>query len=328
MAKPDLYTITAQRLGGYGVFSDETVTAVAKLAAKQATFTTYQEFFAAMGVGEPLLYRCADGSGVPVIDVSARTASQKGTFVIHAPMETGLDESQLYLIATLVHAFPAYRVIGFGNPSGDRLFFKEQNLTFWKRASIAFTKNQHPLVSAELEYLRTHGAKRLHQVGFSYGALKAAIESQYLPEGSVDSLVLIDPVARPRSVVRLARDFAKTYGPLGKYVNQVELETYHRARGDAAQNRNHRKALLRPINRAIGFLLARTDIFKLLAAVIERHPAASVSVAWGVASELGDDARMLAKLAPDIRQIRLKGLEHALANDIFLYAAIVRDSLE
>lgn len=327
----DQYIKTGQRLRSYGVLSESVIELVAQFAAKQAEYETYQDFFVDMGVGEPFLHVASDGSGVPVVDVAARATNEQGVLVIHAPMEMALNQAQLYLIATLAGVYPEYRIIGFGNPSGDRFYHKEHNLTFWRRLKLLMTNNQRGLVAAELDYLQGQGVERMHHVGFSYGSLKAVLEAEYLPEGSVETVTLIDPVARPRSIFRLARDFANTYGPLGKYVNQVGLETYHKARGDAAKDRNHRKALLRPINVTIAFLLARIDIFKRLRRMIVRQPQAVVTVAWGTASELGDDKATRSRMAginadqPEayrIQQLPLLNLEHALANDVHLYAAI------
>ncbi len=200
---------------------------------------------------------------------------------------------------------------------------------------MLITNNQRALVAAELDYLQSQGINKTYQVGFSYGALKAVLESEYLPTDSVEGVILIDPVAKPRSIFKLARDFAKTYGPLGKYVNQVGLKTYHEARGVAAKGRDHQRALWRPINIVIGLLLARVNIFKRLQKVLTHvQPQARATVAWGTASELGDDEyaqRSLAAFgtgASAVQQIRLEGLEHAFANDVHLYAAVVGQRLQ
>lgn len=333
MNTDELYNTTKARLSSYGVFKRGVVERIAKLAAVQSRFKTYQDFFNEVGVGEPFLHIAADGSGVPVIDVASRPGEYEGVLVVHAPMEMPLNQAQLYLIATLAKANPGYRIIGFGNPSGDRFFYKEQNLKFWRKAKILLTGNKQGLLEAELDYLRSQGVTKTHQAGFSYGALKAVLESQYLPQGSVQSIILIDPVAKPRPLLKLARDFSKTYGPLGKYVNQVNLQTYHTARGDAAKGRNHRKALLRPVNIIIATLLARLDISKRLKQALVQQPTASVTVAWGTASELGDDKLIVSNIEKlklsgiDARGLRFTGLEHAMANDVFLYAAIVRQSI-
>lgn len=323
------YLATAQRLRSYGVFSESVIEKVAVSAAAQSVYRTYQEFFADMGVGEPLLYVSPRGAGVTVVDVPARTRKQAAVLVVHGPMGTPLDESQRYLIATLAINYPECRIIGFGNPSGDRFYYKEQSLTFWQRLTMLLTSNRRALVAAEMDYLQQQGIEKSYHVGFSYGALKSAIEVQYLPQGSVEGLIVIDPVAKPRSILRLIRDFKKTYGPLGKYVNQVGLETYHQARGEAARDRNHNRALLRPINITIAFLLSRIDIIDQLQRTLRQQPHASLTVAWGTVSELGDDVRTKEGLAVLMaaQAIRLEGLEHALANDVHLYVAIVDQSI-
>lgn len=327
MTTDSLYDSTKKRLTSYGVFGGDVVERVAKFAACQSGFATYQEFFASVGVGEVFLHT-TKGGGVPVVDVPARTNVEKGVLVIHAPMEMPLNSAQLYVIATIAGLYPEYRVIGFGSPSGDRFYYKSQDLTFWKRAGLLVGFSQKALVAPELDYLKSQGIAKTHQIGYSYGALKATLESQYLEPGLVESLVLIDPVVRSRSIFKLIRDFSKTYGPLGKYVNASDLKTYHEARGDAAKGRNHREALRRPISIVIGLLLARTNIFKRLQKVISMQPQARMTVVWGTASELGDDGytQQYLSIMP-VQQLRLEGAEHALANDVHLYGAIVGQGL-
>lgn len=330
----ELGIATAKRLATYGIFSDATLEAVASLAEKQIAFTSYQDFFKSVHMPPVKMHVTKKGSGVPVVDIPARQ-KEAGVLAVHLPMSNPLDENQLYHIATLASLLPAYRIIGFGNPSGALYNYPEQNLTFLRRLQVAFTKNARPLVEAELDYLQKQALPGAYHIGYSYGAAKALLFSTYAPQGSVQGVTFIDPVAHPRGLRQLIHDFKETFHALGAYVNRTNIPTYFEARNAAAKTKHHKDALRRQINIAIGFVMARLDFIPVLEKALARHTAMSVSVAWGTNSELGNDAHMkttLHQLSHDlpgrVHALRLKDDEHALANDIHLYGAIVYESLE
>ncbi|MES2630862.1 MAG: hypothetical protein V4611_02815 [Patescibacteria group bacterium] len=332
MASNTIYQITYDRLDAYGLFSEETIKTVALYAEKQAAYKDYQDYFQKIGIPKPKLFIAKNKAGVPVVDIAPRKT--EGTIVLHLPMANPLDENQLFHIATVVGTNPTYRVIAFGNPSGKPYKFKEQNLTFWQKFKVAFTKNQRPLVAAEIEYLHTNKILNAHHVGYSYGAHKALIEVYYLNPGDVSSITLLDPVAHARGFKQLIHDFRNTFQPMGDYVNHTRIPSYFQAREAAAKTKHHESALKRPINISIGILLRRLDFVKMLEKDISQHPAISAVVAWGSASELGNDAHMkvsMHRLKYDakkkVKAMRLKEGRHAFANDIHLQAAIIVESL-
>lgn len=325
-----LYEATKRRLEAYGLFSDNVITRVAEVAQQQASYDTYSSYFAALGIPEPTLYKASKRRGVPVLDIPARQEATKGTIVVHLPMSNPLDQNQVYHIATLAATLPAYRIIGFGNPSGRPYNYRQQGRGPVKLFGIAFTRHRHSLVSPEIDYLRAQGVTSAHHVGYSYGAHKALIEAGYLSDDEVASITLIDPVAHPRGVKQLVHDFKSTFAPMGKYVDRTEVEPYFQARRAAAETQHHQGALRRPISVAIGVLMARFDLMTSVRNLIARNPHLYVTVAWGSRSELGNDAHMktsVHQLAHDypehIKALRLKDDAHALGNDIHLYAAIV-----
>ena len=98
--------------------------------------------------------------------------------------------------------------------------------------------------------------------------------------------------------------------------------------------RDYAKSYLRPVNIAIGILLSRTSIVRVLQRLLVRNPQVKVAAAWGTASELSDDATFGndLKSIPGMRKdslktMRMKGQKHAFANDIYLHAAIIREAL-
>lgn len=320
------YASTKKRLEQYGIFSPDVADSVAQFAQKQRAFPTYQEFFLAMGVGKVATHVLPNGNGVTVVDIPAKK-KQQGVIVVHAAMSTPLNANQLYALATIAGVNPEYRIVGFGNPVTGAHYQRSQGLRAIDWVKIAVANDLGPIVELELDYLRTQGIDTCYQVGYSYGALKAVAESQYLGEGHLKGLLLVDPVAFPRSVIRLARDFKKTYGPLGEYVNRVNVPTYHAARGDAAKEQGN-GPIGRPVSIAIGLALARINIYKRLRNIIEYTPKAKVAVAWATQSELGDDSvtrDFIDSTAPHaIHAMRVENEAHAFANDVHLYAALVR----
>jgi len=333
MAVKNFSETTATRLRRYFPFSEKAIAAVSQYAATQAQCKTYKEFFKSVGIsGNATLYSTARHGSVEVVDVAPH-GSEKGTIVVHLPMGNPLDPNQLYQVATVAGTNPGYRVIGFGNPSGKPYYHKDQNLTFIKRWGIASLRSTRPLVEAELSYLDSQGIRNAMHVGFSYGAIKALIESTHSENETVKGLVMIEPVSHTRSLRRLIDDFKSTLGPLGKYVHNTGLETYKEARHHGIEGKQINRGLMRPISLAIAFMLSRITLRTELQKFMTKNPAVPVTIAWGSSSELIDDARMSAMVAElkatgaPLQAIRLPGLHHALANDVHLHAVIIRQAL-
>ena len=326
---------TKARLQSYGLFSAQTINAVAKLTQHQASFATYQDFFTAMGVPlKPTLFVNKQGRGVYVVDIAPRK-KQKGTLVSFLPMGNSLDQNQLYQTAALASAFPEYRIIAFGNPSAKPFAHRTERLSLGDWLRVAFTKNSQPAVSAELAYLQSQNISNAQYIGYSYGALKALLCARY---GDIQPqrLVLLDPVAHARYKKQLLTDFMFTMKPLGEYVNRTGLQTFLDARNDAVSMIDYTKGLARPVNVAIGLMLSRIEVMPFIKNLVEKQPTLRVTLAWGTKSELGNDAHMTAEahglshdVAPGrLQTFRLVGDKHAFANDLALTAAILYESIE
>lgn len=328
------FAYTKNRLAALHDFSDETLHWIAKRAAWQQEHSTYHDLFEAVGVPAVETFVAPNGDGVPYVDVPARKKPEKGVLVLHTTMGNPLDANQLYQIAVIADTNPQYRVIGFGNPCGKPFYVAEQSLSFSQWVKIAFTHNSRSLFHAEIEYLRQQGISEAIQIGYSYGALKAVLESGYRAPEDTKKIILIDPVTRPRNPIRLARDFARTYEPLGEYVNRVESKTYHEARGDAARIRDYFGTLVRPVNIAIGCMLARTRIAQKIYELLQRTPDTKVYIAWGSESELASGRSVHEMLRETIQPkkgqlelVELEGQKHAYANDLYLHAALINEAL-
>lgn len=329
----DIYTRTQKRLVEYGFFSKETVKKVADVAVQQIEYRRYQDYLASVGVPEVQLHTANDGGGVPVVDIPAKAPRRQGVLVVHLPMGNPLDSNQLFQVATIAAANPEYRVISFGNPSGGPFAFRQQNLTALKRQGIASGRKVAPLVAAELDYLKAQGIRRVVHAGYSYGALKATLASSVEADVVVEGLVCIEPVAHPRSIVQLVGDFLRTDAALNKYVNRSGIPVFIDARKHAVKGRHYTRGLIRPINIAVAYLLARIDFIPLFKNVLAKWPKLHAMVVWAGKSELGNDAHMKANFHgishnnPRVHTMRLTDDVHAFANDIHLHAAIICEAL-
>lgn len=323
---------TRARLEGYGLFSDQTITTVVRCAEKQASYKHYQDFFDDSGVGEPFTHYYKKRRGVQVVDVPARTKPEKGVIAMHLPMGNPLDTNQLYQVATIAMTNPGYRLVAFGNPCGKPYSFKAQRRSLKDYWAIAFGKDKRALVAGELDYLSSKGYGNIRHIGYSFGAHKALVASLYSPAHAVAGLVAVDPVAHARYAQQLLGDFRRTFEPMGAYVNRTGVQTYFEARQATAVVR-YNAGLARPINFAIGIMLSRLDLVPLLKSVIQQQSKARIALAWGSASELGNDAHLTANMhnfvhgSPHVKSLRLEGDTHTFANDIHLHAAIIREGV-
>ena len=327
--------ITRKRLEAYGLFDSGVVASVSKLAQTQDAFETYQMVLKKAGVPlQPTLFMTEKGRGIPLVDIDARDGEEAGVLVVHLPMGNSLDSNQLYQIATLALAFPTYRIIAFGNPSGKPFAYRQQNLSFIDWMRVAFTKKRRAVVTTELEYLHSQGITHAVHIGYSFGAMKALLTAYYAAPGEVQKLILVDPVAHSRYTKQLLEDFQSTFKPLGDYVNRTKLRTFFDARKDAEGVRMT-QGIIRPVNIAYGLMLSRLDFITTLKEILGKFPLLRVAVAWGGKSELGNDAHMKANLHTlnyetakgRVQQLRLSPDTHAFANDVFLYVAIVKQAL-
>lgn len=335
MTQNTLYQTTLKRLQQYGVFSDATAKTVAEVAEQQSKHTTYKTLFTAIGMPGPQLFVTTEGKGASIIDVPAQTPSltKRPVLVMHLPMANPLDPNQLFQIATVAMANPEYRIIGFGNPSAKPYLYREQNLKFIDRVKIAFGKDKGALVKAELEYLDTQNIESVFHIGYSYGAHKALLATEYARSASVQGVAVIDPVAHPRGLRQLLGDFKRTFNELGNYADRTEQEIYLNAREESSTEGSPNARFYRQINIAIGLMLARLDFIGLVKKVLSSNANIAVAVSWSVKSELGNNAHLstvLDKLKHDTGRVVMYPLEddyHALANDIYLHAALIRESL-
>lgn len=326
---------TAERLRDYYDFAPDVIDEVAEFAEFQASFENYRDFFGAVGVPNIEIYPVENTEDLSVVDVRPKEHDEKSAIIMHLPMANPLDANQLYQVATIAGTNPDSRVIAFGNPSGGR--YKGSKLTSAAKSLLA-SGDLFPLVGQGVDYVEKQGIEEANEIGYSYGALKS-VAAAYYGMYSVSNAIAIEPVSHPRSLLKLGTDFMSTDKALSGYTNAPGLDTYKQARKDAVSMKEYMAGLLGSKNRAVAGVLAKTD-FKtwadqVLTEGLVSSGADKLTLVWGSESELADDETMqqivygLKRVHGDrVSNMRLEGQKHALANDVHLHAAIIKQALK
>lgn len=325
---------TAERLNNYYAFSPEVVDDVAEFAEYQRSFEDYKDFFGAVGVPEVQVIPVGNKSGLTVVDIRPKDHDESTAIIMHLPMANPLDTNQLYQVATIAGTNPDNRVIAFGNPSSGE--YKGQRLTSAEKIVLG-DGDLFPLVAPSVEYVEKQGVESANEIGYSYGALKS-VAAAYYGMYSVATALAIEPVSHPRSLLRLGRDFMSTDKALSAYTDAPGLDSYKQARKDAVSMKNYLAGLVSSTNRTIAGVLASTDFRtwadQVLAGGLWGPGVGKLTLAWGSESELADDETMQKMLyglkrahGESVNGMRLVGQKHAMANDVHLHAALVKESL-
>lgn len=324
---------TAERLSGYYPFTPEVIEQVADVAEWQSKFTTYGDFFNAMGIEEPSRVTFDGYYPSEFIDIRQPDANPYEALVYHLPMANALDPNQLYQIATIAKANPGHRVIAMGNPSGRG--FDAGLLNHEQRKKVA-NGNLEPVVEPLLKYLDKKKINKARHVGYSYGVDLAAVAAAH-GDQEVDRAVVIEPASVVRrNLAKLAINFHSTVKEASRYVNASDLETFIEARKDSVGPTAYALSLTRFTNIAIARGLAKGGFQDRLDTAIEAQPDMKTTLAWGTESELAINSLvslygycLARRLEPGrLVPLPLKGQKHALANDIHLQAAIVLEGLK
>lgn len=323
---------TADRLSNYYPFDPEVIDKVSEFADRQRGYATYGDFFDSVGVGETVKWQPDGYLPSEILDIRPAEHDPEEALIYHLPMGNPLDPNQIYQIATIAGTNPNKRIIAAGNPSGRGYGYGRLDL--WQRDRVA-NFDLRPVVEPVLRYVDEQGISRSHQVGYSYGSDKAA-EAAMHADHEVENIITLEPVLGSRNLVRLGLDFASTAKELDHYVKASGLPTFEAAREESVGMVDFDLGLLRLSNFAIARALAKGQFDVRLDNALERQHSARASVIWGSESELAVDGLCAAVCAGmsrtysehRVRGIRLPEQKHALANDIHLQAAVVRESLK
>lgn len=323
---------TRARLESYSPeFNGSVLYTVSQVAARQATFTAYQDFFDSVGVPDGF----TDQKNHPLLDIRPvhDDYDEYSAIVMGLPMANPLDANQVYQIATVAAANPTRRIVALANPSGPGC---NANRLDANRRRLVSSGDASWIAEPLLQHLEEERIEHIDVYGYSMAAktLGAILMQSELPASAA---VVVEPVNTvPHTLTSLGRRFNASAQALDGYVGASDLPTFNEARADSVGPASYIVGLLRRTNLAVASALTHGDFVADMAVAALKHPETYVTVAWGGASELADD--QATSLAVGSLQdifgkdqfsgLRLAGQKHALANDIHLQAAILLQGLQ
>jgi hypothetical protein len=267
-----------------------------------------------------------------VLNINPRSKEEEGTLVVHLPMANPLDPNQIFQVSTIAEVNPTMRVIAAGNVS--TLKYNTGKLNSTNRRIVA-SGNFNPTVEPLLRYLDSNRVEAAEHAGYSYGADKA-VTATAIANHAVSRLVTIEPVSlQERSLLGLAKAFGSTNAALKRYVEASKQPLFVDSRKDSV-GADYALGLARLTNIAVARGLTHPEFLKRMeAAFNSQGELLQATIAWGGESELTPDnliQNVISKLTTNfgnnrVRAMRMPNDKHALANNIYLHAAIVREGL-
>lgn len=244
-----------------------------------------------------------------------------------------LDPNNLYSIATIAATNPNTRIIAAPNPSAPG--YRAPSLTSAEREQIE-KGDFSPLVEPTLEYAKLVGVNELNHYGYSFGSdLALGAARSGFSDFIQPRILLIEPASViKRGVLELGKDFMSANPALPLYSSQ-NGPARKSAGKESLGIMRYSLGLLRLSNFAIAKGIAQGNFGEDLGKVLALNPEATATVAWGTDSELADNDALedITKSAKEehgqdrVKTMQLPRQKHALANDLALQAALVRQGL-
>jgi len=319
---------TAERLEQYYDFDQEVIDTVSSVAEEQMQATDHEAFIAKWVLGNNVDLKEVEKASI--LDIRPLEHDPKAALMIHLAMGQPLDPNNLYQIAAIASANPDTRIITAGNPSTSK--FHASKFTRDQRKAIA-GGNFFPLNEDLLRYAHDERIETVDLYGYSFGADKA-LNAMTAGTFGVERVVVLEPVtAMTRNVATLGIAFGSSGGALKDYVEQSG-PAFRSARNESIGMVGFNTSLARLSNFAIARGLAKGNFEARAAVALEAHINAKLAVAWGTKSELANNEELetavkyLRDTYINVSAIRLPGHKHAVANDVWLQAAVVAQGLK
>lgn len=322
----------AERLQGYGAFSSETIDQVSESFERIASFESYGELFEYAGLPETEIVRFPGCLPAEIIDIQPVEYDADEAIVVDLPMANPLDPNNKYALATIAINNPNSRIIAAANPSGPG--YNAGRLKLVQRHMVA-RGELAPTVTPMLYYLDQEGVERVRHAAYSYGCDKAATMIK-MGEHETTHGVYIEPVVKdhgsfPFGTAKLGLSFASTAEHLDEYVANNDLPTFVAAREDSVGVIAYNIGLARLSNIAIARSLTPGGFVNRCLEAQIANPDMVSTLAWGSESELAIDAIMNSlynmtnyHARNTSRRLRMGGHYHALANDLAVQNAAIR----
>ncbi len=319
---------TRERLQEYYAFDTEVLDAVTPVADQQLATDDYRSFVTQHvlgGASETELRRAR------FLDIQPHEHDPKAALMIHLAMGQPLDPNNLYQIAAIAAANPNTRILTAPNPSGPA--YAAPKFTAAERKAIA-GGDFKPVVTPLLRFAEDKRIESLNQYGYSFGA-DLAMEAAANDVFETPRTVVIEPASVvKRSLLGLGMAFASSNAALKDYVAESG-PAFKAARKESLGMLEFNAGLARLSNLAIARGLSHEGFELRATTALDENPSMKATIAWGSKSELANHDQLVGitdglqyTYGPErFHSIVLADQKHALANDVFLQAAIVSQGL-
>lgn len=334
-------TSEIDRLKSYHNFSPETLDTVAEVAERYRAYKSWPEMYADFQSEHSHAslrhVRFAPLGGLLTEIVDIVPDDYDNTLLYHLPMGNAADPNMLTRLMVLSSTLPNTRIITESNPAQP--LTNSGRLTSMQRAQVK-NNNFRPTIEAILQYTHSQRVDSVTQTGPSYGADRSVAGHNIAYSYDINSthVAPMDPASPETiSVIELAKRFLSTNTHLSDYVNATECAAYLDARVEASRRTGgmagYAMGLLRLSNLAILQGIAGGNFESRLQKSLERDPNSTATVIWGSESELAIDS-LMSTIVSGIQDrgyqervvgVPIIGQHHAMFDDIFLNAALVRE---
>lgn len=331
---------TQERLGQYYDFDSDILESVARVAASQNTLG-FRDLADRFGMADGPQVAIPPGQKYPVEYVVFRPVADhdpREARILHTPMGNPVNESVIVRGARLFASDPTKQLIVIGNASDFR---RPGTVPFRSAIDMIRRTDVAPAVQPSLILLQNMGIQVSEQLGYSFGADKAAAASAHASEYGIRATdgVFIEPAGvAQRGIFRLFQDFMRSGAKLEEYLRLADSKPLDQARSGYNTFTTARwfAGLARLSNVAIAHTLAHPT-FKgnVEQALGVKDTSFGVTIGWGTSSELTPSEEACA-ITTDLRAnfggsrvfgMALRDMHHAGGDDIDLHAAIMLQGL-
>ena len=334
---------TSERLEQFFPFDEAVLEQVSDAATWQNRFT-FPQLAARYGIedGPQVVPATHDHKAFEVL-----TLEPQGDYdpsqarLLHLGMSLPIDPNTTMRALRLFGADQSRQLIVTGSPAAAGQRYGKLRFQDMKKV---WDGDLTPAVDPFLAYVHGLGVKRTEEVGFSYGADKAAASA--MRAGAFDiaaergvwmeSASAVNRGPGLTGLARLGIDFISAGEELENYVAACASPPLREAREQADVGMpRYLLGLGRLSNLAIANALAHDGFEDRVRRALSMQPELKATVAWGTSSELADDAvmralteRLRAAFGEErVNPLALENMHHIGCDDIDLHAAIVLQGL-
>jgi len=261
------------------------------------------------------------------------------TTVFNLPMGNGFNPNMLFWVDVLKHTLIDQRIVVFSNPAEPKQPYGNYKVSALKKI---LSGDKTPLIRAQIDYLKQQKINEINQIGYSLGTEKSLVLSYFAHDYDlkINHSMIVEPVSvLTRNLINLAQDFILSGKDLKKYIEQADsekyLEKFNQASKEGFGDIGYVLGILRLSNLVIAKILGEGNFENLLMSSLNTQSEMTANIVWGQKSLICQHNHILeitntlaAKFPQRIKTMVLKNESHALADNIFLFSAIIKQNLQ